>query len=728
MATTVDELLVRIKADTKQLEAALDRTKTQTQNTTKGVGGLGAALKRLGPIIATTTAAFAAFRVGKGIADTGDQFEALRISLNKLAGGEAQGAEFFNEIRVFAETTPFQLEDVTKAFIALKSNGIEPNNRMMTAFGDAASLALNPLEAFNAMVRITQRAAGGGLGLVELEQIATQGIPVFKILEDEIGKTRMELSELGKTSEGADIIMQGLISGLEKRFGGIMGERMQLLSTEISNLEIAFKGLQNTIFEGGLGDMLKNVAASMREFVNATNDAIQAGRQQEQLQDLPESVANALTAEGIESGDVSTLGRMGRLRAEDAKDALGVEEAMASEFETLANRRVEIQEILNESLSGLRGRDLNDAKQARRDLKEEAEQIDSHILSLHALTDARLRAREEEKPTEEEKKEEDTGPTIEVIEARDRLLKLIEKSATPQEKLNELIKDQNTALDELDPTQAERLKAILQEMQEDIDLKSNKEAFGDLKKLVESTVDPVAELQDEINQLQTLVDTNNLDILKFIFGEDFTTDEALQKIQELKDNLKEIKEGAEEVQETLGDKMAEAVAQSVNAFGVDFVNALLDGKSALDSFKNFAQNLVSQIISIFLQLAVINPILKSIFGSGGFDVEGFDDLPTLNAKGGTYQPNRPMIVGERGPELIIPNTGGKVLNNMNTKNALGGGGGIIINQNLNFSTGIVPTVRTEVQRMLPEIAEVSKASVLEATRRGGSYRRGLLNA
>lgn len=728
MATTVDELLVRIKADTKQLEAALDRTKTQTQNTTKGVGGLGAALKRLGPIIATTTAAFAAFRVGKGIADTGDQFEALRISLNKLAGGEAQGAEFFNEIRVFAETTPFQLEDVTKAFIALKSNGIEPNNRMMTAFGDAASLALNPLEAFNAMVRITQRAAGGGLGLVELEQIATQGIPVFKILEDEIGKTRMELSELGKTSEGADIIMQGLISGLEKRFGGIMGERMQLLSTEISNLEIAFKGLQNTIFEGGLGDMLKNVAASMREFVNATNDAIQAGRQQEQLQDLPESVANALTAEGIESEDVSTLGRMGRLRAEDAKDALGVEEAMATEFETLANRRVEIQEILNESLSGLRGKDLRDAKKARRDLKEEAEQIDSQILSLHALTDARLRAREEEKPTEEEKKEEDTGPTIEVIEARDRLLKLIEKSATPQEKLNELIKDQNTALDELDPTQAERLKAILQEMQEDIDLKNNKEAFGDLKKLVESTVDPVAELQEEINQLQTLVDTNNLDILKFIFGEDFTTDEALQKIEELKDNLKEIKEGAEEVQETLGDKMAEAVAQSVNAFGVDFVNALLDGKSALDSFKNFAQNLVSQIISIFLQLAVINPILKSIFGSGGFDVEGFDDLPTLNAKGGTYQPNRPMIVGERGPELIIPNTGGKVLNNMNTKNALGGGGGIIINQNLNFSTGIVPTVRTEIQRMLPEIAEVSKASVLEATRRGGSYRRGLLNA
>jgi len=41
---------------------------------------------------------------------------------------------------------------------------------------------------------------------------------------------------------------------------------------------------------------------------------------------------------------------------------------------------------------------------------------------------------------------------------------------------------------------------------------------------------------------------------------------------------------------------------------------------------------------------------------------------------------------------------------------------------------VVPTVRAEVQRMLPQISEVTKSSVLEATRRGGNYRKGLLGA
>ena len=68
------------------------------------------------------------------------------------------------------------------------------------------------------------------------------------------------------------------------------------------------------------------------------------------------------------------------------------------------------------------------------------------------------------------------------------------------------------------------------------------------------------------------------------------------------------------------------------------------------------------------------------------------------------------------------------MNGMNTKNAMGGGSTIVVNQSLNFSTGVVGTVRAEIQKMLPTIAEVSKASVLDASRRGGNFRKGLLGA
>jgi hypothetical protein len=77
---------------------------------------------------------------------------------------------------------------------------------------------------------------------------------------------------------------------------------------------------------------------------------------------------------------------------------------------------------------------------------------------------------------------------------------------------------------------------------------------------------------------------------------------------------------------------------------------------------------------------------------------------------------------------MIPNTSGTVMNNMNTKNAMGGGDTIIVNQSLNFSTGVVGTVRAEINKMMPTIAEVSKSAVLDASRRGGNYRKGLLGS
>ena len=54
-----------------------------------------------------------------------------------------------------------------------------------------------------------------------------------------------------------------------------------------------------------------------------------------------------------------------------------------------------------------------------------------------------------------------------------------------------------------------------------------------------------------------------------------------------------------------------------------------------------------------------------------------------------------------------------------------GGGGTVINQSINFATGVVPTVRAEVMKMLPQISDVTKNAVAEAAMRGGNYRRAL---
>ena len=135
-----------------------------------------------------------------------------------------------------------------------------------------------------------------------------------------------------------------------------------------------------------------------------------------------------------------------------------------------------------------------------------------------------------------------------------------------------------------------------------------------------------------------------------------------------------------------------------------------------------------------MQLAVVNTILNSIFGAGTFDTLTFspDGMKVKKAttdtgqSGGRVHMNMPTLVGESGPEIFVPHTTGNLLNSMNTRNAMGGGGPpVVIQQDINFSTGVVPTVRAEVRNMMPQIAEVAKGAVLEASARGGAFRRGL---
>ncbi len=164
----------------------------------------------------------------------------------------------------------------------------------------------------------------------------------------------------------------------------------------------------------------------------------------------------------------------------------------------------------------------------------------------------------------------------------------------------------------------------------------------------------------------------------------------------------------------------------------DLTTALMNGESALESFKNFAFNVVQSVISAFLELLVIQPIIDAILGAfsisapkGGTGSTRTRPSGAGFAGGGTVQRGTPTIVGERGAEVFVPNTGGTILNNMNSMNAMGGTP-IIVNQSVNFSTGVVPTVRAEVTKMLPQISDVTKGAVLEAAVRGGSFRKGLM--
>ena len=58
---------------------------------------------------------------------------------------------------------------------------------------------------------------------------------------------------------------------------------------------------------------------------------------------------------------------------------------------------------------------------------------------------------------------------------------------------------------------------------------------------------------------------------------------------------------------------------------------------------------------------------------------------------------------------------------MDTKNLMGSSKPVVVNQNINISTGVAQTVRAEVLNLLPTIQTSTMEAIVDAKQRGGSF-------
>jgi hypothetical protein len=153
---------------------------------------------------------------------------------------------------------------------------------------------------------------------------------------------------------------------------------------------------------------------------------------------------------------------------------------------------------------------------------------------------------------------------------------------------------------------------------------------------------------------------------------------------------------------------------------------MVDGTmTAKDAFKSMAADIIKELYRVL----VVQRIVGS-FSSGGGGILGsvFGALNPASvgaaANGGTVQSGSPTVVGEHGRELFVPQQNGRIMTTAQTKQMQGsGGGGVVVNQTINVSTGVQQTVRTEIKTLMPQIADAAKSAVVDAKLRGGSYGR-----
>jgi lambda family phage tail tape measure protein len=233
-------------------------------------------LDRLRGSLAAVTTAFAGAFAGTQVVKLASTFQDLRTSLQLLYKDARLGSEVFEDIKNFAATSIFSVEDLTETIIKLKAAGLTPTVSQLQLFADVSTIAADSVGALQAITDLYARTTAGGLGLEDLNRLADRGIPVFTILSERLGLGRLELSKFGQTAEGAQLILKALEQGLSETFSGASAARAGNVSQAFSNLGDAIANAADAVGQAGLNEALTNATRSIITFIEQNQALIKA--------------------------------------------------------------------------------------------------------------------------------------------------------------------------------------------------------------------------------------------------------------------------------------------------------------------------------------------------------------------------------------------------------------------------------------------------------------------
>ena len=632
---------------------AVDDTKAAFNSVGNSLNGLKLAVMSVQAAIGSVIGG----TIIKGIVDANKSYQTLEASLITFTGSAEKAAQAFDVLSNFAATTPFGLEEVVGGFNKLIARGIVPTIQQLTSFGNIAAGTGKSLDQF------VEAIADASVG--EFERLKEFGIKA----NQEGDRVKFTFGGVTTTvGKNSKEILQYLQSLGDTKFAGGMERQAKTIGGAFSALSDSIRLAAIQFGKSGFNEALVNVTNTLTLVITRLNNAEKASL----------SFIEALQL----SAKVSAFGKEGAIKA------------YAEELKFLEER---LNSPIGFGKEGIKG-EIDSIKNKLALLRGEVVKANQE-LPVSPIA-------EQAKPMSEEVKKK-------LQEINDEILKLTkgeEALAVAQfSRLEGVTKGQIAKFEELF-----RQKQILNAQDKEIDRASQEaeqnankamqeklDAIEKAKKLYEDTRTPIEAMANKMAELDRML---QLGLINW--------DTYGRAIMQAADGFNVIKEEGKSAFEQMRDAMRN--------WGADFTNVItnmvMTGKI---SFADLANSIIRDLIRIQVQKSITDPLIKmgtsyldTVFRTSGTPVAS----PTGKAVGGSVQAGQPYLVGERGPEMFIPNQTGSIVTNDSL-----GGNGVVVNQTINVSTGVQQTVRAEIMGLMPQISNAAKAAVAEAKMRGGNY-------
>jgi hypothetical protein len=257
-AKGVSQSTGRMGAESDKAGAGMGRMASQG-------GALASVMRTLGPMLA----GFSFAAMAREMIRVNTEFDRLQASLVTVTGSASLAKKEFEKIQDFAKTTPYQLTEVTDAFIKMKSLGLDASQEALNSYGNTASAMGKSL---NQMIEAVADAATG-----EFERLKEFGI-----------KARQQGDQVSLTFQGVTTTIgnnAGEIEGYlrqigDVQFAGGMARQMETLGGAISNLRDQWDQFIRALGDGGGEAAIRGVTESLSRLTNtlALYDAYSKGQ------------------------------------------------------------------------------------------------------------------------------------------------------------------------------------------------------------------------------------------------------------------------------------------------------------------------------------------------------------------------------------------------------------------------------------------------------------------
>lgn len=209
---------------------------------------------------AATAAAGAMVFLGKSVIETSAKFESYAATLETIEGSAEKAQKALDWVTNFGAKTPYEVGEVTEAFVRLKSYGIDPTTGALESVGDASSAMGKTL--MQGVEAIADAATG------EFERLKEFGI-TSSVAGDKVTfnwtKNSKTLSKTVKKNSAE--IIQFLKDNFADRFNGAMLRQSKTWNGMVSNLGDAWTGFLRKVGDAGFFDAVKRQLGRLLDFM-----------------------------------------------------------------------------------------------------------------------------------------------------------------------------------------------------------------------------------------------------------------------------------------------------------------------------------------------------------------------------------------------------------------------------------------------------------------------------